>query len=113
MEELDTKKGKISILNDPQVRIGDGNSFLELLFSTTQDTIAVSKSNFPDSFFDLKTGLAGDILQKLSNYKSRMIVLGDFSRIESRSLNDFIYECNQNGKVVFADRLENAIELLK
>ncbi|TGL93017.1 DUF4180 domain-containing protein [Leptospira barantonii] len=113
MEELETKKGRIAVLNDPQVQILNGNSFLELLFSATQNTIVLSKLNFPDSFFDLKTGLAGEIFQKLSNYKSRMIVLGDFSNIESKSLRDLIYECNKNGNVVFTERLEDAIELLK
>ncbi|AYV54414.1 DUF4180 domain-containing protein [Leptospira kmetyi] len=112
-EELETKKGTIAILNDPQVQIPDANSFLELLFSAAQDTIVLSKLNFPDSFYELKTGIAGEILQKLSNYKRRMIVLGDFSGIESKSLNDFLYECNKNGKIVFTDRLENAIDLLK
>lgn len=43
-------------------------------------------------FFNLKTGLAGEILQKFSNYGMRLSIIGDFSKIRSKSLNDFIRE---------------------
>ena len=52
----------------------------------------------PD-FFDLKTKLAGEILQKFSNYRMRLFIVGDFSETTSKSLLDFIRESNQ-GKLV-------------
>ena len=63
--------------------------------------IIINQRNLCDSFFDLKTGIAGGILQKFSNYGVRLAVLGDFSYYKSRSLKDFIYECNKSGQIVF------------
>ena len=65
----------------------------------------------PD-FFDLKTGLAGEILQKFSNYRMRLAVVGDFSALSSKSLGDFIRESNKFGTISFVDTIENALDRL-
>jgi hypothetical protein len=54
------------------------------------------KSLHPD-FFDLKTKVAGEILQKFSNYRMRLAIVGDFSGFKSKSLRDFIRESNRTG----------------
>jgi len=54
----------------------------------------------PD-FFDLKTKLAGEILQKFSNYHMLLGIVGEFEKYNSKSLKDFIYESNTKGKVIF------------
>lgn len=64
------------------------------------------------SFFDLRTGFAGEILQKLSNYNFKMAVVGDFSSYTSKSLKDFIYECNKGRFVFFKDNVESAADAL-
>ncbi len=113
MEERATEKGPIALLNDPGRTIVDGNAFLEIIFSTSIETLVFSKSNFPDAFFDLKSGLAGEILQKVTNYRVRVIIMGDFSAHTSGAFLDFMYECNKNGTVIFASDLEAGIALLK
>ncbi len=113
MEEIITKRGNITVLNDLSVQVSDGSSFLDIIFSSSSDTIVFSKINFSDSFYDLKSGVAGEIAQKVSNYRIRMIILGDFSNISSKSFQDFVYECNHTGKMIFSENLEDAIELLK
>ncbi len=113
MEILETEKGAITLFNDDKIVIRNAGSFLDLLFSTESDTIALSRENFDPSFYDLKTGLAGDILQKLSLYKKRLIILGDFEQVTSRSLHDLIVECNRTGQAIFTGELEKAISLLK
>ena len=60
----------------------------------------IDKSNITEEFFDLKTKLAGEILQKYVNYQVKLAIVGDFDGYSSKSLKDFIYECN-NGKHVF------------
>jgi hypothetical protein len=56
-------------------------------------------------FFDLKTGLAGDILQKFSNYQMKLTIVGDFEQYQSSSLAAFITESNRGRQVAFvADR---------
>lgn len=60
-------------------------------------------------FFDLKTGVAGAILQKFSNYRMKLTVIGDFSVFKSKSLQDFIRESNNRGTICFVDSLEKAL----
>jgi hypothetical protein len=65
----------------------------------------------PD-FFDLSTRLAGEVLQKFTNYHVQLGIVGDFSRYPSRSLQDFIRESNRGTQVVFAACLGEALERL-
>jgi hypothetical protein len=61
----------------------------------------------PD-FFDLQTRLAGEILQKFSNYRMKLAIIGDFSKYPGNSLRDFIYESNKSGRIFFVASIEEA-----
>lgn len=74
--------------------------------------IIMNEKNFIAVFFDLKTGFAGDILQKFSNYDASIAIIGDFSKYKSKSLKDFIYEVNKGGRINFVDSKEKAIDAL-
>jgi len=113
MKEIETDKGNIFLIDDKSQLFNDAISLIELAFSGTADTLVLYRENLPETFFELKSGLAGDILQKFSNYQKRLVILGEFASFNSKSLNDFIYESNKNGKVIFSDTLENALPLLK
>jgi len=89
------------------------SDFLDILASSEGGTLVLDRLSLDEAFFDLKTGLAGDCLQKVSNYRRRLVVLGDFRDIASRAFQAFLYESNRTGKVVFADSVERAVELLK
>lgn len=65
-----------------------------------------------DDFFELKTGFAGEILQKFSNYRMKLAVIGNFAEIKSRSLQDFIRESNRLKSVNFVASMEEAIDVL-
>ena len=84
-----------------------------LCYQTNCDSVIIEKKNLHPDFFDLKTGLAGEMLQKFTMYGIRTGIVGDFSAIDSKSLIDFIYESNRNKKTVFADTAENALKMLK
>lgn len=73
----------------------------------------MEKHSLADIFFDLRSGLAGEILQKGSNYRKRLMIIGDFTGIESDSLKSFIYESNRGGTVLFVGDLETGIGLLR
>ncbi len=64
-------------------------------------------------FFDLKTKLAGEILQKFSNYRMKLAIVGDFSKVSSKSLQDFIRESNRRGVISFVSSTEEAFLLLR
>lgn len=66
--------------------------------------IIIQQESLPVGFFDLKSGLAGEILQKFSNYRMRIVIEGDFRQIKSKSFAAFITECNRGGDVCFSDR---------
>ena len=63
-------------------------------------------------FFDLNTKIAGDILQKFSNYRMKLAIIGDFSDIKSKSLRDFIRESNTFGVINFVASLDEALARL-
>ncbi|MBD1421280.1 DUF4180 domain-containing protein [Sphingobacterium chuzhouense] len=74
-------------------------------------TIIYQKNMTPD-FFDLKNKMAGEILQKFSNYRVSLVIIGDFSNFKSKSLNDFIYESNKGKHVNFVASLDEALNAL-
>ncbi len=72
--------------------------------------IVVYEENITPDFFDLKTKLAGDILQKFSNYRVRLAVVGNFAKYTKQSMIDFIYESNKQGLINFVPDLATALE---
>lgn len=72
--------------------------------------LIILKESLSDAFFDLKSGFAGDILQKFSNYQVKLIIVGDFSEYTSKSLHAFIRECNRGNQVFFLGSVDEAIE---
>jgi hypothetical protein len=113
-EVIESRKGALSrcLLREDE-RIAQVGDFLDLLADCPTSTLVVDKADLAEAFFDLRSGLAGECLQKVSNYRKRLIVLGEYGEIASKALKDFIYESNRTGKVVFAEDLESAIEMLR
>ncbi len=85
---------------------------LDIMTRVKTSTLIFKKEMLPEAFFDLKSGLAGDIMQKIGNYRLKMAVVGDFSGYASTSLRDFIRECNRSNNVVFVDDVNTAIQKL-
>lgn len=106
-------KGDISLIEALAAPVRSGADLLEVLMNSPSDTVALKAGDLDETFFELRTGVAGDMLQKVSNYRKRLIILGDFAEVESRSLRDFIHESNQRGQVIFTETLESAIAKLK
>ena len=50
------------------------------------------------------------MLQKFVQYRMPLAVVGDFSKYTSKSLRDFIYECNQGRQVNFVPELSSALK---
>jgi len=86
--------------------------FGNLMFSDC-DRLIIHERNLHPDFFDLKTRLAGEVLQKFSNYRVKLAIVGDFSKYNSKSLQDFIFESNKSRSVFFTDSLSSAITRLE
>jgi hypothetical protein len=74
--------------------------------------IIIHSESFSRDFFDLRSGIAGEILQKFSNYRMRLAIIGDFSRLASKSWRDFIRESNRGRTVCFLSSVEDALTVL-
>ncbi len=98
----------ITIINN----IEDGLDLLGNLYYQGFDKIVIHKKNISPDFFDLRNGIAGEILQKFSTYRIRLAIIGDFSKYTSKSLNDFIYESNKGRHVNFLTSKTKAIKTL-
>jgi hypothetical protein len=106
---------KIAEVIAEEVLISNPEEGLQLmadLYYQEFDKLIIHEKNISPDFFDLKTGLAGEILQKFSNYRVQLAIIGDFSKYSSKSLEDFIYESNKGRQVNFLGSLEQAIEKL-
>lgn len=74
--------------------------------------LIMNESQINPDFFDLRSGIAGEILQKFSNYGSQLAIIGDFTKYSSKSLQDFMRESNRTGRIIFVDNEESGIEKL-
>lgn len=66
--------------------------------------VAVPVERLDPEFFDLSTGLAGEVTQKFVNYRLRLALVGDISEHvdASAALRDFVWESNHGQHVWFA-----------
>ena len=80
---------------------------IEEALSERVRVIAVPASRLDPVFFDLRTGLAGELLQKCANYNFILAVLGDVQQYveASKAFRDLVVEANRGRSVWFlADR---------
>lgn len=104
-----TQFPNIAIVTSKEVVISDVQSALDLLatvnYQTGAEKMVIEKSAICEEFFDLRTGLAGEILQKFTNYKMPVAIAGDFSGYTSKALADFIRESNERKQVHFLENI--------
>lgn len=111
----DINKTKIAeLISEDNIinNIEDGLDLLGNLYYQDFDKIIIYDKNITPDFFDLKNGIAGEILQKFSNYRVRLAIVGDFSKYTSKSINDFIYESNKGRQINFVTSQSEAIKIL-
>jgi hypothetical protein len=99
----------------PVVRDADGGRILiEEALSERARIIAVPAARLDTSFFQLRSGLAGEVLQKAANYRLKFAVIGDISAhvAASDALRDFVVECNRGDSIFFIPDLQALRESL-
>ena len=97
-------------------QIGNAEQGLQILvdlYYQDFEKIILQEAHFTPDFFDLKTGLAGEILQKYSNFKVQLCIVGDFTKYESQSIKSFIYESNRGIRVNFLPSVEAALKVYR
>ena len=76
------------------------------------DALILHEADLAPEFFQLRTKLAGEILQKLINYRVKVAIVGEFQKYQSKALADFIYECNRGRQIFFVPTREDAVTRL-
>ena len=74
------------------------------------DKLIIHEENMIPDFFELKNKIAGNILQKFSQYSMPLAIIGDFEKYESKSLNDFIFESNKGKLINFVTTVEDGLK---
>lgn len=98
-------------LASPHEVIATTQDFLDLIAWAGErgtNQVLLAESQFPPAFYDLSTRLAGEILQKLSNYCVRLAIVGTFSHTSER-FKEFRRESNKGRHVHFATTEAEAV----
>jgi hypothetical protein len=72
------------------------------------EVVALPADRLDDRFFTLRTGLAGEIMQKFVNYRVRLVIVGDIDRhlVASQALRDLVEESNRGRQIWFVADLD-------
>ena len=72
------------------------------------ELIVIPIARLHSDFFQLRTQLAGGILQKFVNYRLRVVIVGDLLELASThpALRSFIYESNQGDQLWFLSDMD-------
>ena len=77
--------------------------------------VAIPIERLGAEFFNLRNGVAGEVLQKFVTYRLRVAIVGDIAPFSdaSKALHDFVVECNRGSTVWFVHDLEELKERLQ
>lgn len=111
--DINDKKVAEIVSDEPILQsIDDGLDLLGNLYYQGIEQVVMYEKDITPAFFDLKTKIAGEILQKFVQYRMPLIIVGDFSKYQSKSLDEFILESNKGRHVSFVNSRSEAMALL-
>ncbi|SHE45754.1 DUF4180 domain-containing protein [Devosia limi] len=86
----------------------DATDILGEAFAHNATVIIIPAERLVPDFLRLRSGLAGNFIQKLQNYHCRLVIVGDISEAiaASTALRDFVYETNAIGNHRFVPNRE-------
>src|SRR3954447_20018149 len=100
----------VLVVDSAGAPIVGGEDVLDLIGSAfgQADTVAIPAERLDERFFSLRTGVAGEIMQKFVNYRLRLAIVGDISaHVEnSTALRDLVRESNRGKHVWFVADLD-------
>jgi hypothetical protein len=74
--------------------------------------LILHEKNLSPEFWQLSSGLAGEIMQKFTNYSVSVAFVGEFDKHKSKSLQAFMHESNLGDQFLFTASVESAKEML-
>ncbi len=115
-ETIETACGKRFLESrSPAPFIFSQHDFLDLLVRGMEQGTSLfllQDSHFDPAFFDLKTRLAGDILQKAADYRARLAIVGSFAMVRSPRFRQLMLESRKGSLALFASGRDEGIAWL-
>lgn len=92
--------------------IGNYRDAVELIgeaAANKAEVVALPSERLAPAFFDLKTQVAGEMVQKFSIYGVRLAIVGDISKAagSSTAFRDFVRESNRGHTIWFVENFES------
>jgi hypothetical protein len=84
-----------------------------LVASTEQDGLILAEADLCPEFFDLRTGFAGEVLQKFVNYRARLAIIVPHAKAHGERFSELVYEHRDHAVVRFVSSEEDARRWLK
>jgi hypothetical protein len=112
---IEANNQKIAEIVSDDIVINDTQGALDLMAEAgyyQAKCIILSEFNLKPDFFELRTGMAGEILQKFSQYSVKLAIIGEFEKYKSKSLKAFIVESNRGNQIFFVPDRDTAIARL-
>lgn len=116
-ELIGAGEAAVCLVNGAGLLVHSAQDMLDLIATLNYQhgcsRLVLKKEQLAPDFFDLRTGLAGEVLQKVTNYHAALAIVGDFSAVGSKALRDFITESNRGTRVFFVPDTETATQKLR
>ena len=83
------------------------NDLIGLAWEHEAQIVAVPAEALEGQFFELRTGMLGEMAQKFANYRLHLVVFGDVSAHagSSKAFRDYVYEANMGRTLWFVPDL--------
>src|SRR5215471_12510150 len=90
-------------------RMQDLLDLIQQAFTQKAAVLVLPVARLDPAFFQLRSGLAGEFVQKVVNYQLKLVVVGDISAhvAASDALRDFVREANRGQTIFFVSVLED------
>ena len=112
---IQTSQGNYLLSDSEHGNLSSERDILDLmgLFGDVgANLLLVSGGALHPDFFDLSTGLAGEISLKLSTYRVKTAMVVDLESIPSLRFREWARECNKGREIRFCANLQDAEEWL-
>lgn len=112
---IHSERGEYIICQPGTGVISSGQDILDIIsncYGLEKCRLVIHATDLHPDFFDLKTGLLGEIFLKLSNYRVKTAFIVDYDEIQSERFHELIYEHRRSHEIRFFDDLTHAEEWL-
>ena len=108
---------RLLLLEGEERRLARVQDMLDLIAEALPrrvNTVVVPVTRLDPSFFQLRSGLAGELAQKIVNYRLKLAVVGDVAAFiaDSKAFADFVRESNRGASILFVQDMDELAKKL-